>query len=75
METIADIAATKAKYFTMLDAMKGYHQCSIDVDSQLRTTFMGDSNTYVLLMLWSMAMTAGQSMKQSTMIRQRKSKS
>ena len=39
-EAIADIAATKAKYFTVLDAMKGYHQCPIDADSQLLTMFI-----------------------------------
>ena len=39
-EAIADIAAANAKYFTVLDAMKGYHQCSLDQDSQLLTTFI-----------------------------------
>ena len=38
-EAIADIAAAKAKYFTVLNAMKGYHQCPLDQDSQLLTTF------------------------------------
>ena len=48
-EAIADIAATNAKYFTVLDAMKGYHQCPINADSQLLTTFI-TPNTYVLPM-------------------------
>ena len=39
-EAIADIAATNAKYFTVLDAMKGYHQCPLDQDSQRLTTFI-----------------------------------
>ena len=38
-EAITDIAATNAKYFTVLDAMKGYHHCPLDADSQLLTTF------------------------------------
>jgi len=29
-EAVADISATKAKFFTILDAMKGYHQCPFD---------------------------------------------
>ena len=37
---MADISATKAKFFTVLDAMKGYHQCPLDPDSQLLTTFI-----------------------------------
>ena len=39
-EAIADIAATNAKYFTVFDAMKGYHQCPFDTDSQCLTTFI-----------------------------------
>ena len=39
-QAVADIAATKAKFFTVLDAMKGYHQCPLDPDSQLLTTFI-----------------------------------
>ena len=38
--TPADIAAANAKYFTVLDAMKGYHQCLLDQDSQLLTAFI-----------------------------------
>ena len=34
-EAVADIAASSAKVFTVLDAMKGYHQCPLDEDSQL----------------------------------------
>ena len=39
-EAIADMAASNAKFFTILDAMKGYHQCPIDAESQLLTTFI-----------------------------------
>ena len=39
-EAIADIAAANAKYFTVLDAMKGYHQCPLDQNSQLLATFI-----------------------------------
>jgi len=39
-QAVADIAATKAKFFTALDTMKGYHQCLLDPDSQLLTTFI-----------------------------------
>jgi len=50
VEALADIST---KFFTILDAMKGYHQCPLDPDSQLLTTFitqMADLNIYVLLM-------------------------
>ena len=39
-QAIADIAAANAKFFTVLDAMKGYHQCPLDQDSQILTTFI-----------------------------------
>jgi len=39
-EAIASISACQAKYFTVLDAMKGYHQCPLDQESQLFTTFI-----------------------------------
>ena len=39
-EAVADIAASNAKIFTVLDAMKGYHQCPLDKESQLLTTFI-----------------------------------
>ena len=39
-QAVADIAASDAKYFTVLDAMKGYHQCALDRESQLLTTFI-----------------------------------
>ena len=39
-EAVADIAVEEAKYFTVLDAMKGYHQCPLDKESQVLTTFI-----------------------------------
>ena len=39
-EAVADIAAEEACYFTVLDAMKGYHQCPLDEESQGLTTFI-----------------------------------
>ena len=39
-QAVADIAATDAQVFTVLDALKGYHQCPLDESSQLLTTFI-----------------------------------
>ena len=39
-EAVADIAAEEAKFFTVLDAKKGYHQCPLAEASQLMTTFI-----------------------------------
>jgi len=39
-EAVADIAAEEACIFTVLDAMKGYHQCPLAEDSQHLTTFI-----------------------------------
>ena len=39
-EAIADISTCQAKFLTVLDAMKGYHQCPLDQESQLLTTFI-----------------------------------
>ncbi len=39
-QAVADIPAENAKVFTKLDALKGYHQCSPDEESQLLTTFI-----------------------------------
>ena len=39
-EAVADITASEAKYFTVMDATKGYHQCPLAEDSQELTTFI-----------------------------------
>jgi len=39
-QAIADIAASEAKYFTFIEALKGYHQCPLDQQSQPLTTFI-----------------------------------
>ena len=47
--SIADITAAKAKYFTVIDTMKGYHQCPFDSDNQLLTTFITPIDSFRLL--------------------------
>ena len=37
---MADIAQSKAKHFTVLDALKRYHECPLDEDSQKLTMFI-----------------------------------
>ena len=39
-KAVADIAVSEAKIFTVLDALKGYHQCPLDETSQSLTTFI-----------------------------------
>ena len=39
-KAVTDIAAEEAKFFTVLDAKKGYHQCLLEEKSQLLTTFI-----------------------------------
>ena len=39
-QAVADIAASEAKVFTVLDALKGYHQYPLDEGSQALTTFI-----------------------------------
>ena len=39
-EAVGDIAASEAQVFTILDAKKGYHQCLMNDQSQLLTTFL-----------------------------------
>jgi len=40
VKVVADLAAEKAKFFTVLDARKGYHQFLLDKKSQPLTTFI-----------------------------------
>ena len=46
---MADIATSDAKIFTILDALKGYHQCPLDADSQALTTFITPLSRYKYL--------------------------
>ena len=39
-EAVVDTSANEAKYFTMIDAAKRHHQCPLDEESQLYTTFI-----------------------------------
>ena len=48
-QAVADIAATNAKFFTVLDALKGYHQCPLDQESQILTTFITPFGRYKYL--------------------------
>ena len=45
-QAVADIAATDAKIFTVLDALKGYHQCPLNESGQLLTTFITPFGQY-----------------------------
>ena len=48
-EAVADMAAEEAKFFTVIDAMKGYHQCPLDEESQALTTFITPFGRYKYL--------------------------
>ena len=48
-QAVADIAASDAKIFTVLDALKGYHQCPLDKESQTLTTFITPFGRYKYL--------------------------
>jgi len=39
-EAVADITASEAKYFTIINTAKGYHQCPLDEASQSFTIFI-----------------------------------
>ena len=49
IDAIADISQQQAKYFTVINALKGYHQCPLDQHSQLLTTFMTPFGRYKFL--------------------------
>jgi transposase InsO family protein len=46
---VASIAGTKAKWFSSIDAYKGYHQTELDPASQLLTTFITPFGRYKYL--------------------------
>ena len=47
LQAVADIAASDARVFIVLNALKGYHQCPLDKDSQeLLTTFIAPFGRY-----------------------------
>ena len=49
MEAVADVSDRQCKFFTMLGALKGYHQCPLDETSQLLTIFITPFGTYKFL--------------------------
>ena len=49
MEEVASIIASEARWFTVFDALKGYHQCPLSADSQLLTTFVTPFGRYAYL--------------------------
>ena len=49
MEEVASIVASEARWFTVFDALKGYHQCPLSEDSQLLTTFVTPFGRYAYL--------------------------
>ena len=48
-QAVADISATHTKYFTVLDTLKGYHQCPLNQESQPLTTFITPFGRYKYL--------------------------
>ena len=48
-EAVADMAASNAKFFTILDVKKSYHQCPLNEDSQLLTTLITPFGRYKYL--------------------------
>jgi len=48
-EAVTDISDQQCKFFTMFDALKGYHQCPLDEASQLLTTFITPFGRYKFL--------------------------
>ena len=46
---VTDIQQSKAKCFTVFDALKGYHQCPLDEESQKLTTFITPFGRFMYL--------------------------
>ena len=49
LEEVASITESNAKWFTVFDAAKGYHQCPLHQDSVLKTTFITPFGRYAFL--------------------------
>ena len=49
LEEVASITASEAKWFTVFDAAKGYHQCPLHKDSVPKTTFITPFGRYAFL--------------------------
>lgn len=49
LEEVASITASEARWFTVFDAAKGYHQCPLHKDSVLKTTFITPFGRYAFL--------------------------
>ena len=49
MEEVASIAGDDAKWFTVFDAAKGYHQCPLHEESVLKTMFITPFGRYAFL--------------------------
>ena len=48
-EAVADPAVISQNFFTVFDALKGYHQCPLDEESQKLTTFITPFGRYINL--------------------------
>ena len=49
LEEVASIIDSKARWFTVFDATKGYHKCPLHEDSELKTIFITPLGRYAFL--------------------------
>ncbi|KAF0307558.1 Transposon Ty3-I Gag-Pol polyprotein [Amphibalanus amphitrite] len=49
IEEVASIRSSEARWFTVFDALKGYHQCPLAEDSRLLTTFITPFGRFAFL--------------------------